>query len=198
MPDINKVKFGDKVLVDLTADTVTAADVAKGKTFHDKSGALKTGTYEEKPLDRYPVGRVYASFDPTSPVDLFGGKWEKLSGVLRAANDTKTGGSDNVDFEYGHSYGEYCGANVNFTQSDGIFGAYRMVGNTGWEIPKWEDMPRMQEPDGFAVNNGLGNGWTAKIQEILCCKTSHIIKTIDNLPAYQNLNVWRRLPDEIL
>lgn len=41
----NKIVLeGGEVLIDLTADTVTQSDVASGVTFHDKSGALKTGT----------------------------------------------------------------------------------------------------------------------------------------------------------
>ena len=40
---INKVIYGGETLLDLTADTVTAADVASGATFHDKSGAALTG-----------------------------------------------------------------------------------------------------------------------------------------------------------
>ena len=41
---INKVIYGGNTLIDLTADTVTAADVASGVTFHDKSGAVVEGT----------------------------------------------------------------------------------------------------------------------------------------------------------
>lgn len=46
MPNLykNKVIFGGDVLIDLTGDTVTAADLAYGKTAHDKSGAVITGT----------------------------------------------------------------------------------------------------------------------------------------------------------
>lgn len=43
-PYVNKVVYGSDTLIDLTADTVTASDVASGKTFHDKSGASVTGT----------------------------------------------------------------------------------------------------------------------------------------------------------
>lgn len=40
----NKVILGTEVLIDLTADTVTASDILRGKTAHDKSGATITGT----------------------------------------------------------------------------------------------------------------------------------------------------------
>lgn len=40
----NKVIYNGETLIDLTADTVTAADLASGVTAHDKSGAVITGT----------------------------------------------------------------------------------------------------------------------------------------------------------
>ena len=44
MPEINKVIYGGNTLIDLTGDTVTASDLAYGKTAHDKSGTVITGT----------------------------------------------------------------------------------------------------------------------------------------------------------
>lgn len=41
---INKVVYGGNTLIDLTADTITAADLAQGVTAHDRSGATITGT----------------------------------------------------------------------------------------------------------------------------------------------------------
>lgn len=41
---INKVLYGSTVLIDLTADTVTADKVLAGYTAHDQSGAIITGT----------------------------------------------------------------------------------------------------------------------------------------------------------
>lgn len=41
---VNKVVFGNDTLIDLTEDTVQPEDVAMGETFHDRSGALRTGT----------------------------------------------------------------------------------------------------------------------------------------------------------
>ena len=41
---IGKVVLGDEIMIDLTADTITAEDLKKGVTAHDKSGAAITGT----------------------------------------------------------------------------------------------------------------------------------------------------------
>lgn len=40
----NKIIYGGEVLIDLTADTVTEADVQSGVTFHLPSGEVGTGT----------------------------------------------------------------------------------------------------------------------------------------------------------
>ena len=40
----NKVMYNGNTLIDLTADTITAADLAYGVTAHDRSGAVITGT----------------------------------------------------------------------------------------------------------------------------------------------------------
>ena len=40
----NKVVYGGETLIDLTGDTIEPSDVINKKTFHDKSGAPKTGT----------------------------------------------------------------------------------------------------------------------------------------------------------
>lgn len=42
--NVNKVVYGGKTLIDLTADTVTAENLHTGITAHDKSGATITGT----------------------------------------------------------------------------------------------------------------------------------------------------------
>lgn len=41
---VNKVIYDGNVLIDLTGDTITAADLTYGKIAHDKSGAEITGT----------------------------------------------------------------------------------------------------------------------------------------------------------
>lgn len=40
----NKIIFGGETLIDLTSDTITAADLAKNVTAHDKTGEIIIGT----------------------------------------------------------------------------------------------------------------------------------------------------------
>lgn len=44
MANASKIIYGNKVLIDLTSDTVEASKLAKGITAHDKSGNTITGT----------------------------------------------------------------------------------------------------------------------------------------------------------
>lgn len=41
---VNKIIYGNQVLIDLTSDDVTPSDVAKDKIFHDRTGAVVRGT----------------------------------------------------------------------------------------------------------------------------------------------------------
>ena len=43
-PYINKVQYGNTVLIDLTSDTVTADKILSGYTAHNAAGASITGT----------------------------------------------------------------------------------------------------------------------------------------------------------
>lgn len=43
-PYVNKVQYGNEVLIDLTQDTITANKILVGYTAHDASGAPITGT----------------------------------------------------------------------------------------------------------------------------------------------------------
>lgn len=61
---VNKVTLGNEVLLDLTSDTVTAADVAAGKSLHLRSGAPATGTLQ---LGAMPYGEC----DSTSTATAF-------------------------------------------------------------------------------------------------------------------------------
>jgi len=45
---VNKVEFGNNILIDLTNDTVAAGSMLSGVTAHDASGATITGSIATK------------------------------------------------------------------------------------------------------------------------------------------------------
>lgn len=49
----------------------------------------------------FPIGAIYTSMTDTSPAESFGGTWTVIDGgkYLRAASDSKTGGSDTISVE---------------------------------------------------------------------------------------------------
>lgn len=49
MPEANKVVFNDVVVIDLTADTITPADLRLGITAHAADGTVITGTKPDYP-----------------------------------------------------------------------------------------------------------------------------------------------------
>lgn len=64
----NKVVYGTLVLMDLTSDTVTADDLAKGVTCHDKSGNPITGTLPTSgDVDIVKTGLEYVEKNITIP-----------------------------------------------------------------------------------------------------------------------------------
>lgn len=78
----NKVIYGGKVLIDLTGDTVTPADLARGVTAHDKSGAEITGT-STKDSD--------TSADTAAASEILRGKTAHVKGKLVTGNMPNNG-----------------------------------------------------------------------------------------------------------
>ena len=78
----NKVIYGGKVLIDLTGDTVTPADLAKGVIAHDKSGAEITGT-STKDSD--------TSADTAAASEILNGKTAHVKGKLVRGSMTNNG-----------------------------------------------------------------------------------------------------------
>ena len=78
----NKVIYGGKVLIDLTGDTITPADLARGVTAHDKSGAEITGT-STKDSD--------TSADTAAASEILRGKTAHVKGKLVTGNMSNNG-----------------------------------------------------------------------------------------------------------
>lgn len=78
----NKVDFGNNTLIDLSSDTVTPADVASGKTFHDPNGVQQTGTLGYAIATGASLNISFdVNFEPTMFYVIRRGGWSG-SGVL--------------------------------------------------------------------------------------------------------------------
>ena len=103
---INKVIYGSTVLIDLTGDTVTSSDILSGKTTHDKSGTLITGScnYTANPSDGTAlVAEVLAS------KTFYAGSATKLTGTM-TNNGAVTGTITTVGDEYAIPQGFHDGS----------------------------------------------------------------------------------------
>lgn len=132
------------------------------------------GTAEEpvKPLDFYPVGSIYLSFNNTSPASIFGGSWTQITGrFLRAANDVSTGGSDTVTLTTAQMPNHSHGANIDYYVNGGWATRY----NDYW-IPS-------SGVSSYGVNTPFTCSYLGGAGET----KSHSV-----MPAYQNVYAWRR------
>lgn len=84
MANVNKVLFGDEVLLDLSNDTVIPSKLIEGTTAHNKSGTLITGTVlntgnYDYVWAKYTYGDIYeqtiTSLGNTKPSDAKGFYW---------------------------------------------------------------------------------------------------------------------------
>lgn len=136
----------------------------------------------------YPIGSVYMSYNSTSPASIFGGEWTQLTtGVLRAANDNGTGGSDTISHSHLYGLAFYCyygvvvGADTNAIRLyNGLTKSYISSGDT----------------DKAATTNANNNITTAakSVSSVACHggTTNTTEQSLSNLPEYQNIYTWRR------
>lgn len=227
---VNKVVINDEVVLDLTGDTVQAADLPKGVIAHSATGAKVTGTTNyagssnaggsatsaeklnnsltiklngtsqgawdgssaktiditaasvgataiaEAKLAAWPIGSIYMSVNSTSPANLFGGTWERISETfLFAASSSYPAGSTGGEFAHkltqselpNYSLSVANGSNVIRSKTGSYADAYVQTQSSGWGIPNWESKT-------VTVASG-GSG------------ASH-----NNMPPYLSVWIWKR------
>lgn len=227
---VNKVVINDEVVLDLTGDTVQAADLPKGVIAHSATGAKVTGTTNyagssnaggsatsaeklnnsltiklngtsqgawdgssaktiditaasvgataiaEAKLAAWPIGSIYMSVNSTSPANLFGGTWERISETfLFAASSSYPAGSTGGEFSHkltqselpNYSLSVANGSNVIRSKTGSSADAYVQTQSSGWGIPNWESKT-------VTVASG-GSG------------AAH-----NNMPPYLSVWIWKR------
>lgn len=78
--------------------------MSNAKVYYFADGYKGVSGHGGNPLDSYPIGSFYISANSTSPAELFGGEWERITGrFLLAATD---GGSSGASQAAGNTGGE--------------------------------------------------------------------------------------------
>lgn len=101
--------------------------------------AVKAAIAEAK-LAAWPIGSIYMSVNSTSPANLFGGTWERISETfLFAASSSYPAGSTGGEFTHTISKSEL----PSYTLADAVLAngtnsAKVTTSNSGWGIPNWK------------------------------------------------------------
>lgn len=75
--------------------TVEAFEVGGISNLVGKLKSWATSNFTPDPLQAYPVGSIYMSVNSTSPADIFGGTWERITGkFLLSATDNGNSGAE--------------------------------------------------------------------------------------------------------
>lgn len=94
----------------------------------------------EAKLAAWPIGSIYMSVNSTSPANLFGGTWERISDTfLFAASSSYPAGSTGGEFTHTISKSEL----PSYTLADAVLAngtnsAKVTTSNSGWGIPNWK------------------------------------------------------------
>lgn len=137
--------------------------------------AVKAAIAEAK-LAAWPIGSIYMSVNSTSPANLFGGTWERISDTfLFAASSSYPAGSTGGEFTHkltqselpNYSLSVTNGSNVIRSKTGNTADAYVQTQSSGWGIPNWESKT-------VTVASG-GSG------------AAH-----NNMPPYLSVWIWKR------
>lgn len=139
----------------------------------------------------YPVGAIYMSVSPTSPVDLFGfGQWEQIKDTFlmcagKSYSAGSTGGSSKHNHQYGFQYGAYCGQVL--LEGDSRAGVLNYAANGSTSIPSQSTVG-----DYSAVVNG-GTEVSSSSKTSTHYKSVGNVSTSSSMPPYLSVYVWKRI-----
>lgn len=128
---VNKVVYGDDVLIDLTPTTAEAGDVAEGKTFMSRSGTLTTGTLVGGSTDYEELSNK----PKINNVELTGNKTTSDLGIVIPTVPTKLSAfTDDLGTSPTHSHSQYL-----TSETEPMFNSSVAKGITSSDITNWNN-----------------------------------------------------------
>ena len=132
----------------------------------------------------HPVGTPYASENPTSPAELYGGTWEQIKdSFILAAGDTYAAGSKGG--EANHTL-----ANNEMPSHTHIVTAYY---NYGWNIKVGLELGEMLTSPNHINITGSQSIGTDIGRGYLGTNDSGGGQPHNNMPPYYSMYIWRRV-----
>ena len=167
------------IILDRTKDTPQPIFYSKAevdKLLEDCKEAAKRAAL----LAANPVGKLWASDDPTSPASIVGGTWERIKDrFILAAGDTYAAGSTGGSANHNHSIGKMFAAAYFI----GSYVDYHYSGNVVWS-PNYKNT----FPGGISETETSGTNHSAGITVY-----GSPTKEAGNLPPYIAMYVWKRV-----
>lgn len=166
----------------------------------------KGDTGDFSPLDAYPVGAFYISAVQTSPAELFGGNWERITGQFLLGTDTtennpgtysagSTGGSERVTLSEAqipaHTHGfKWLSGDITTrplsNKTSSLFGAVSGIMTT----------PRASGTFTGGVNYtsiDATKGWNIHVNATHEHDSVGNDESHDNMPPYLAVYMWKRI-----
>lgn len=136
----------------------------------------------------HPAGTPYASENPTSPAELYGGTWERIEGkFIMGASDTYPAGSTGGEAEHSHEYAVTYIANYS-----GIVG-----GSTNYSVMAYNGTTGGNNIAAYDGGTGIGNEYrdvgTTTNQTIYYKRSLGRTGYGSSIPPYYSMYIWRRV-----
>lgn len=126
-----------------------------------------------------PVGKLWASDNPTSPASIVGGTWEQIKDrFILAAGDTYAAGSTGGSANHNHSIGDMFAAAYLM----GSYMDYHYSGNVAW-YPNYKNI----------FPNGTSEQTSGTLYSSGITVYGSPTKEAGNLPPYIAMYVWKRI-----
>lgn len=170
------VKIGSNITVNSGTISISKTNVTNALGYTPPTTAAVFAAIAEAKLAAWPIGSIYMSVSSTSPANLFGGTWERISDTfLFAASSSYPAGSTGGEFTHkltqselpDYSLSVANGSNVIRSKTGSFADAYVQTQSSGWGIPNWESKT-------VTVASG-GSG------------AAH-----NNMPPYLSVWIWKR------
>lgn len=182
-PYVNKVEYGGQTLIDLTEDTVTAANLLSGKTAHDASGAPIGGSMANR-------GAVSQTLDCdeeyTIPAGYHNGSGKVTANSLASQTGVDSGYSAATNATIRSGYQAWVNG-VKRTGSMATLTASNFDGShSGTTAGAASTYAVKSTSAGYVPNNTTVNSLTAGTSDTIATTAATGTKTINCIPGYYN------------